>query len=133
MMVPRGAASRAHGDAQPALGEDGPVVVEGDVAAFLEGKVLFDGDESLRHLADGDDAGAVGIDLGGDEVLCAVGERDHHDDRGHADDDAEQREDAAHLVGPEGLQGELDAFDQLHESRFPLPRSDCAGSLRKNQ
>jgi hypothetical protein len=34
--------------------EDGAVVVVGDVFALLEGEILVDGDEGLRHLGDGD-------------------------------------------------------------------------------
>ena len=129
-------APRANRDAGAACGDHGAVVVEGDVAPLLKFKVFVNGDERLRHLADGDYVSAVGIDLGGDEFFGSVGERDDHDDGGDADDDAEQREDAAHLVGPEGLQCEPDAFNQFHESAFPCAAegtrdmrsdNDCSG------
>ncbi len=58
-----GAAAGAYGDAGAAFINNGAVIVVGDVAAFLEGEVLVDGDEGLRHLADADDASAVGVDF----------------------------------------------------------------------
>ena len=100
-------ATSADRDAGAAIGEHGPVVVEGDVTALLKLEVFVEGDESLRHLADRDHVGAVGVDLGGDECFGAVGEGDHHDDRRDANDHAKQREDTAHLVGPQGLQRKL--------------------------
>ena len=111
-------ALRAHGNAGFAIGKDRPVIVVGDVFALLKLDILFDRDEGLRHPADGDHRRAIGVDLRRDKLLGAVGQRDHHDDRSHADDDPEQREDAAHLVGPQRLQREFEGLFEGHG--FPL-------------
>ncbi len=110
--LPVAATRRANGDAAAAAVKNGAIVVVGDVFALLKLHILVDGHEGLRHLADGDDRSAVRVDLGGDELLGAVGERDHHDDRRHADNDAEQREDGAQFTAPQRLEREFDGFTE---------------------
>jgi hypothetical protein len=42
----------------------------------------------------------------------AVDQGDDHDDRGHAHHHADEREDGAELVGPEGLQREFEGLTE---------------------
>jgi hypothetical protein len=107
-------ALRADRDTESAIGEDGLVVVIGDVFPFLEFEEFVHRDEGLWHFTDGDNAGAVGIDFAGDELLGAVGQRDHGDNGRNTDDDAQKGEDAAELAGPKRLEGEFDGLSELH-------------------
>jgi len=110
----RGGAVSADGYAGLALGENCLVVVEGDVFSLLELEIFFDRVPDYGHLANGDDAGPVGVQLLGDEALGAIGQRDDGDDGRDADDYAQKREYRAELVGPEGLEGEFEGFGKQH-------------------
>src|SRR5207244_7887108 len=50
-------------------------------------------------------------------------ERDHRDDRGHADDDAEQRQERAQLVRAHAAEGDADALAQVHADPDPVAGS----------
>jgi len=106
-------------------------------------EVLFGGEDHARHAAHGKDIRAIGDDLGGDIGICAVDQRDDHDDRGHAHDYAEQREDGAHLAGPQGLQREFKGLRKCHDpallddydsgccgEQFDLPKAATAVGAR---
>ena len=72
--------------------------------------------EKDGRLGDGEGVRAVGLEnLLSDEHVGAVDQRHDRDDGRHADDDAEQREHRAELVGPQRLQRELESFSEFHE------------------
>ena len=98
---PVGRSRRPHRYAGGAIGEDGFVIVEGDVFPLLEREILVHGDEGLRHFADRHHVRAIGLDLAGHKPLGPVGQGDDRDHGCNPDDHAQQREDRAHLVGPQ--------------------------------
>jgi hypothetical protein len=91
------------------------VVVDGDDLALLVRHVVGVAGDDGGLLGDGEDVGALLVDLGGDVNLRAVDEGHDGDERGDADDHAEQREHGAQLVRPEGLEGDAECFFGLHE------------------
>ena len=64
-------------------------------------------------------------DVGLYAALAALADGKHGDDRGHADDDAESREEGAHLVGEDGPNGYFEKIGIIHVvecfGRFRLP------------
>ena len=54
------------------------------------------------------------LELPGQQVLQALDDRDHADDRRHTDDDAERRQQRAHLVGPQGAEGDAEVLGKDH-------------------
>ena len=68
--------------------------------------------------ADGDVVRAHALHAGGDGVRHAARHRHDSDDRADADDDAQHREQRAHLVGPQAVEGKLDVFKQQHPQRL---------------
>ncbi len=100
-----------------------------------------EGGEGLRSLADParhtragrdhDHVGAQPIDLRADARARSVAHRHHHDDRGHADDDAEHGQDGPHLVLEDALEGEPDQDSGAFMPRLALPlersRAACGG------
>ena len=97
---------------------DGFVVFHAEDLALLVAEVVFGREDDAGHLSDGEDVGAVADELGADVGVGAVDQRDDHDDRGHAHHHADQREDGAQLVSPQGLERESKGLNQLHGSAF---------------
>ncbi len=67
-----------------------------------------------RTREDGQLVGAEARDLVLDLLAGAVADGTHHDHRGHADDDAQRSEHAAHHVQAQGDDGGLEIFDDVH-------------------
>ena len=101
--------------AERALALHRVVLVNRDDLALLKLHVVVVAGDDRRLLGDGEDVGALLVDLGGDVDLRAVDERHDGDQRGDADDHAEQREHGAQLVRPERLEGDPECFLGLHE------------------
>ena len=59
-----------------------------------------------------DDVRAETLDLLLDLLLRAAADGDQDHDGGHADDDAEHRQDAAHPIGPQGIQSHAERLAQ---------------------
>src|SRR6185437_3678427 len=108
----------------------GAVLFERDDLAFLKLDVVVVAGDELRLLGDGEDVGALLVDLGGDVDLCAVDERHHGDQRGDTDHHAEQREDGAHLVRPKRLEGDPECFFRLHERSLESTVYGAEGAFR---
>ncbi len=76
---------------------------------------------------DVDEGRPLALDLLVDGGPRAAAERDHGDDRGHADDHAEHGEDRAHLVAAHGLEGDAKGVPNAH-AMPPLPRAGGPGA-----
>ena len=89
--------------------------VDGEQVVLLRGEDLhgFHVDQALLH-GDGDVVDAQGGHRVGDGAGDRVAHAHDADDRADADDDAQHREQRAHLVGPQAVEGKLDVFKQQH-------------------
>src|SRR3989442_16043833 len=93
---------------------DGLVIVPEDLLALLElHEVVHVGHDGWL-LGQSENIRAEVKHFGGDVLVRAVDQADHGDHGGHADDHAEQREDAAQLVGPETRGGDLYGLSEIH-------------------
>lgn len=84
---------------------------------------------ALKHLAercvrrDGEAVAAQSGEILGDRIRQALHDRDHGDDGGDADNDAERRQDAAKAVCFDVLPGGAGTFDEIiHRRNFPRRR-----------
>ena len=119
---------RAHILAVAAGLQHGLVVFQLQVLAFLCHQKVLDIGLDRRHLGNNEDVGAKIENLGRHVVLNPRHKCHDRDDRRDANHHAQQREDRAQLVGPQGPQRDSDGFCDVHEVGFSLAASCLRGN-----